>query len=69
VSLPPIEQFLTFAANQDITLTPQRLAQAYATHLRYRRDLARLRAIPLRFLEPVSEPATALAWIARGGES
>lgn len=69
MSLPPIEQFVTFAVNQDITLTPQRLAQAYAAHLRYRDDLARLRAIPLRFLEPVSEPVTALAWIARGGES
>jgi hypothetical protein len=35
--------------------------------------LERLRALPLPFVEsetePVCEPATALAWIARGGRS
>lgn len=67
--LPPIEEFAVFAANQDLTLTPERLAQAYATHTAYRADLERLRAIPLPFTDPVTEPATATAWIANGGRS
>lgn len=69
VSLPSPEEFAVFAANSDITFTPERLAQAYATHRKYRADLERLRQLPLPFTEPVSEPATALAWIARGGRS
>jgi hypothetical protein len=67
--LPPIEEFAVFAANQDVALTPERLAQAYETHTRYRADLERLRAIPLPFTDPVTEPSTATAWIANGGRS
>ncbi|MEV0066502.1 MFS transporter [Amycolatopsis sp. NPDC050768] len=67
VPLPSPEEFAVFAANSDITLTPERLAQAYATHTHYRADLERLRRLPLPFTEPVSEPATALAWITKGG--
>ncbi|MFD2416018.1 MFS transporter [Amycolatopsis pigmentata] len=66
-SMPSLEEFTVFAANSGITLTPERLAQAYATHTRYRPDLERLRALPLPFTEPVTEPATGLAWIAGGG--
>ncbi|GAA1280759.1 hypothetical protein GCM10009609_50830 [Pseudonocardia aurantiaca] len=67
VPLPPIEQFAVLADNQDISLTPERLAQAHAAHTRYRADLERLRALPLPFTEPVTEPSTALAWIQQGG--
>jgi hypothetical protein len=69
VSLPSLEEFAVFAANSDITFTPERLAQAYAWHNKYRADLERLRRLPLPFTEPVTEPATALAWIARGDQS
>jgi MFS transporter, DHA1 family, multidrug resistance protein len=67
--LPPPEEFAVLATNSDITLTPERFAQAYAAHVRYRPELERLRALPLPFVETVSEPATALAWIAEGGRS
>jgi MFS family permease len=66
VPLPPIEQFAVLADNQDISLTPERLAQAHAAHTRYRADLERLRALPLPFTEPVTEPSTALAWLQQG---
>ncbi|WP_160148822.1 MFS transporter [Amycolatopsis alkalitolerans] len=69
VPVPTPEEFTVFIANSDISLTPERLSQAYATHARYRPDLERLRALPLPFTEPVTEPATALAWIARGGKA
>jgi MFS transporter, DHA1 family, multidrug resistance protein len=67
--LPTIGELAVFAANQDITLAPERLAQAYDTHARSRHDLERLRALPLPFTGEVSEPATATAWIANGGRS
>jgi hypothetical protein len=38
-------------------------------HLRYRAELDRLRSVRLRYLPPYVEPATALAWIERGGRS
>jgi MFS family permease len=67
--LPPIDRLAVLAENQDITLTPQRLAQAHATHAGYRPDLERLRALPLPFLDPTTEPGCAAAWIERGGRS
>jgi MFS family permease len=73
VPLPPIDQLALLAAYQDLTLTPERLAQAHGTHTEGRPMLERVRALPLPFVEsetePVCEPATALAWIARGGRS
>jgi hypothetical protein len=67
VPLPPIDQFAVLAADQDRTLTPERLAQAHGTHAELRTTLERLRALPLPFTEGVCEPSTALAWIADGG--
>jgi hypothetical protein len=61
---PSIEEFAVIAAAQDIELVPERLAQAHAGHAAARDQLARLRALPLPFLEPVSEPAHAEAFIA-----
>jgi MFS family permease len=69
VPMPSPQEFAVFAANSDIILTPERMAQAYATHSRYRADLERLRQLPLSFTEEVSEPSTALAWIAKGGKA
>ncbi len=48
-------------------LTDERLAAAVAVHQAMRPDLEALRAVPLPYLEPVSEPASALAWLERGG--
>jgi len=69
VPLPPIDQYAVLAADQDRTLTPERLAQAHGTHAELRPALERLRALPLPFTEGVCETSTALAWIAEGGRS
>jgi hypothetical protein len=65
---PSIDEFQVLAANQDIVLTPERLAQAYAAHQATRPALESLRQLPLPFLEP-AEPAAALLWIRNGGRS
>jgi hypothetical protein len=67
--MPPPEHFSAVADDLDIDLTPSRLAQAYETHAKFRRDLERLRDLQLSFLEPVSEPAAGFVWIANGGVS
>jgi MFS family permease len=67
--LPSPEELAVFLANQDLSLAPDRLASAHRTHADYRADLERLRAIPLSFVDPVSEPAAATRWIATGGRS
>lgn len=67
--MPDLDGFAVIAANQDIALSPERLAQAHATHARFRPDLERLRALPLSYTEPVTEPAHGPAWIANGGRS
>ncbi|GAA1507669.1 hypothetical protein GCM10009788_09610 [Nocardioides humi] len=65
---PSIDELQVLATNQDIALTPERLAQAYATHAATRPALEQLRRLPLSFLEP-TEPAAALLWIRNGGRS
>jgi hypothetical protein len=59
--------FRAILANQGLTLTDERLAQAVARHAAMRTDLEALRAVPLSFLDPVLEPGTALQWIEQGG--
>jgi hypothetical protein len=66
---PTIETFRALAAHQGLELSEERLAQAVATHTTLRPALDALRDVPLSFLEPVLEPATALRWIERGGRS
>jgi len=65
---PSIDEFRVLATNQDIALTPERLAQAYAAHAATRSAVEALRARPLSFLRP-AEPAAALLWIRNGGRS
>jgi hypothetical protein len=65
---PSIEDFTVLASGQDITLTPERLAQAYEAHKSARPNLERLREVPLSFLEPI-EPAAALLWLKNGGKA
>lgn len=69
MSEPTIELFRALAANQGIALTDERLEAALANHVALRPQVDALRAVPLSFLEPVLEPATATRWIERGGRS
>ena len=63
---PNAALFDALVADQDLDfLTPQRRADALATHLAMRPALLKLRAVPLRFTDPVDEPGTALAWLER----
>lgn len=67
MSTPDEATFRTLLDHQDLTLSADRVAQAVASHAAMQPELAALRRVPLSFLEPVLEPATALAWIERGG--
>ena len=63
-SPPPFEAML---AVQGLSLEPERLEAAIAVHTALQPSLERLRSLPMSFLEPVVEPASALAWIENGG--
>jgi MFS transporter, DHA1 family, multidrug resistance protein len=66
--VPTPALFDAMVADQGLDhLGPQRRAAALGTHLAMRPALLKLRAMPLRFLEPVAEPASALAWLEREG--
>ena len=66
--VPTPALFDALVADQGLEfLSPQRRAAALGTHLAMRPALLKLRAMPLRFLEPVAEPASALAWLERRG--
>jgi MFS family permease len=69
VSVPTRETVAALAENQGLSLSAERLDQAAANQAGLRPRLLLLRALPLSFLEPVVEPATALRWIQRGGRS
>jgi MFS transporter, DHA1 family, multidrug resistance protein len=56
----------TLLSDQALILSEERLLQAVATHAQMRTGLEQLRSLELSFLEPVVEPATALAWLERG---
>lgn len=63
-SPPPLEAML---AVQGLSLEPERLEAALAVHTALRPSLERLRSLPMSYLEPVVEPASALTWIENGG--
>ena len=60
---PALAEYLGIAPN----LSSERLEYAMGRHAEFHRKLVAMRAIPLNFLEPVIEPATASTWIERGG--
>jgi MFS family permease len=67
-SYPSPELFDAMVADQGLEfLSAERRRAALETHSTMRPALAKLRAVPLNFLEPVSEPASALAWLEHGG--
>jgi hypothetical protein len=68
-STPTAHDYQRIALDQGLTFQPERYAAALATHTGMRDALLRLRAAPLSFVEPVSEPASALRWIENGGVS
>ncbi len=67
MTAPDEPTFRAILTNQGFALTDERLAHAVAGHVAMYTELAALRAVPLSYLEPVSEPASAMAWIERGG--
>jgi hypothetical protein len=69
MTTPTLDTIAVLAAHQGLGLPPERMEAAAATHAGLRPALLRLRALPLSYLEPVVEPATALRWIQRGGRS
>jgi hypothetical protein len=65
---PTPELFRALLVDQGLEfLSAERRQAALDSHRAMRPALARLRAAPLSFVEPVSEPASALAWLERGG--
>lgn len=64
---PESEMFGAVLQLQGLVLSDDRLAAALQDHVAMRPALERLRAHPMRYLEPVSEPGAALAWIESGG--
>ena len=64
---PTIETFRAFAADRGLDIEPERLVAALEMHVKFRDELDRLRAVPLEFLPPYIEPATAVRWIENGG--
>lgn len=65
---PSLDDYEVIARAQGITLTPERLAAAHATHAAAYGDMQALRSMELDFLAPV-EPSAAIGWIASGGRS
>jgi hypothetical protein len=67
VDKPTLETLSLIAIDRDLDIPPEQI-EAVVNGLRgMRPKLQMLRAIPLSYLPPVVEPATALAWIRRGG--
>ena len=66
---PTRELLAALAADRGIVLTDEQLDAAHEMHVRFRHELMRLRGTKLDYLPPYIEPATALAWIERGGRS
>jgi hypothetical protein len=66
---PTLELLAALTADRGLGFTEAELEAAHAMHVRYRAELDRLRNVRLQYLPPYVEPATALAWIERGGRS
>jgi hypothetical protein len=69
MSMPTAEIFAALAADRGLELSPERLENARAMHVRFRHELELLRSTRLEFLPPYIEPQTAVRWIENGGRS
>jgi hypothetical protein len=67
MTVPDADTFRALLANQGLTLSEDRLAQAVVNHAAMRPELEKLRAVELAFVGDVIEPGTALQWIETGG--
>jgi len=66
---PNRELLEAIADDRGIVLTDDELEAAWKMLVRFRAEVERLRMVPLSYLPPFIEPATAIAWIERGGRS
>jgi hypothetical protein len=66
---PTRELLAAWADDRDLVLGEDELEPARETHAHMRAELERLRGVSLDYLPPYVEPATAVAWIERGGRS
>ena len=66
---PTLDLLAAMAADRRLGLEDAELQAAHEMHARYRDELDRLRAVRLQYRPPYVEPATAVAWIERGGRS
>lgn len=69
VRTPSMELMEAIAADRDLKLSAEQLAEARDFLVRYWGELNHLRAVELEFLPPHIEPQTALRWIENGGRS
>jgi hypothetical protein len=66
---PSRELIEALADDRGLVLTDAELQAAWEMLVRFRAEVERLQAVPLAYLPPYIEPATAIAWIERGGRS
>ena len=69
IDKPTRELLAAIADDRELVLSAAELEAAREMHIRFRVELERLRNVPLPYLPPYIEPATAIAWIERGGRS
>lgn len=67
MTTPDTETFAAILALQGLEMSDDRIAAAVEHHIGILPGLEGLRTSSLSFLEPVSEPGSALAWIESGG--
>jgi hypothetical protein len=66
---PNRELLEAIADDRGLVLTDAELEAAWEMLVRFRAEVERLRMVPLAYLPPYIEPATAIAWIERGGRA
>jgi hypothetical protein len=68
-SRPTVETLAVMAMDRDLEIPRGYIEVAAKGHRAMRPKLQMLRALRLRYLPPVIEPAAALAWIRKGGRN
>jgi hypothetical protein len=69
VERPTVETLTVLAMDRDLEIPRERIETAAGWHRAMRPKVQMLRAVRLSYLPPAIEPATALAWLKRGGRS
>lgn len=68
-SRPTVETMAVIAMDRELEIAREYIEVAAKGHRGMRPKLQMLRALRLQYLPPFIEPATALAWIRRGGRT